>query len=241
MSGKFTSLLGGFCFMAAGIAGSVPAGAETRDELTSRQRAIVPIAAHAATGDIDRLKPALADGLDDGLTVSEIREVLVQLYAYAGFPRSLNGLGAFMEVLDARAAGGIADAPGREASAYPKDKSRRELGTEIQTMLAGGPVRGRLFDFAPAIDFFLKDHLFGDIFGRDVLDYRDREIATVAILASIGGVDAQLRSHCRIALNAGLTGTQLQEIAVLLRDKVGEAQADAASAAISATLAARAQ
>jgi 4-carboxymuconolactone decarboxylase len=32
------------------------------------------------------------------LTVNEIKEILVQMYAYAGFPRSLNGINAFMAV-----------------------------------------------------------------------------------------------------------------------------------------------
>ncbi|KJS29540.1 MAG: hypothetical protein VR64_20520 [Desulfatitalea sp. BRH_c12] len=40
---------------------------------------------------------ALNQGLDAGLTVNEIKEILVQLYAYAGFPRSLNAIGTFMD------------------------------------------------------------------------------------------------------------------------------------------------
>lgn len=238
MIGKFASLLGGICFAAAGTFGA-SASAQEPEALTPRQRAIVPIAALTATGDVPRLKPALAAGLDAGLTVNEVKEVLVQMYAYAGFPRSLNGLGAFLEVLDGRAAKGITDTAGREASPYPAGKSRHDLGTEIQTQLVGAPVRGRLFDFSPAIDTFLKDHLFGDIFGRDVLNYRDREIATVAALASMSGVAAQLRSHCAVALNVGVTEAQLHEIAAALKASVGDAAADTAEKAVSETLANR--
>ena len=36
-------------------------------------------------------------GLEAGLTMSDAREVLVQLYAYAGFPRSLNALAELMK------------------------------------------------------------------------------------------------------------------------------------------------
>ena len=138
------------------------------ETLSARQQAIVPIAAFAVAGDISRLGIALNQGLDAGLTVSDAREVLVQLYAYAGFPRSLNALAELMKVLEARKQRGIQDAPGREPSrAIPKGEALLAAGTANQTTLAGGPVRGPLFEFAPAIDEYLKTHLFGDIFERD--------------------------------------------------------------------------
>ncbi|MGA2223692.1 MAG: hypothetical protein ABSH41_04525 [Syntrophobacteraceae bacterium] len=116
---------------------------------------------------MDKLKTALNEGLDAGLTINEIKEVLVQMYAYTGFPRSLNGIGTFMSVLEERQKKGIKDELGREPSPLPANKSRLELGTEIQTSLRGSPASGATFTFAPAIDAFLKEHLFGDIFGRD--------------------------------------------------------------------------
>ena len=57
--------------------------------LNPKQQSIIPIAAFTANGDLDNLKTALHDGLTAGLTVNEIKEILVHLYAYAGFPRSL--------------------------------------------------------------------------------------------------------------------------------------------------------
>ena len=86
------------------------------DPLSARQQAIVPIAACAAAGDITGLGTALNQGLDAGLTVGDAREVLVQVYAYAGFPRSLNALAELMKVLEARKQRGIQDAPGRAPS-----------------------------------------------------------------------------------------------------------------------------
>ncbi|MBE2321245.1 carboxymuconolactone decarboxylase family protein, partial [Solirubrobacter sp. CPCC 204708] len=79
-----------------------PIQASPSETLTARQQAIVPIAAFAAAGDMARLNASLNQGLDAGMTVSDAREILVQLYAYAGFPRSLNALGELMKVLDAR-------------------------------------------------------------------------------------------------------------------------------------------
>lgn len=207
--------------------------------LTAKQKSIVPIAAFTATGDMARLDTALREGLDAGLTVSEIKEVLVQLYAYAGFPRSLNGLSAFMVVLKDRELKGIKDNPGNESGPFPAGKSRLELGAEVQTKLVGAPVKGPLFDFAPAIAQFLKEHLFADIFGRDALDWQSREIATIATLASLGGVNSQLRSHFNAGLNVGLTGAQLQALVGVLDDKVGKKEAANAAEVLRGVLASR--
>jgi 4-carboxymuconolactone decarboxylase len=73
--------------------------------LTARQQATAAIAAFTAAGQLPQLREALADGLDAGLTIGEINEILVQMYAYAGFPRSLNGIGTFMAVVEERRGG----------------------------------------------------------------------------------------------------------------------------------------
>ena len=80
-----------------------------KQSLSAKQAAIVTIASFTAKGDLAQLKGALNEGLNAGLTVNEIKEVLVQMYAYTGFPRSLNGIGTFMTVLDERKAKGIQD------------------------------------------------------------------------------------------------------------------------------------
>src|SRR6266496_4284158 len=81
----------------------------TNQSLDRKQQSIVTISAFTAKGDLLHLQKALNDGLDAGLTVNEIKEVLVQLYAYAGFPRSLNALNAFIAVLKERKGKGIND------------------------------------------------------------------------------------------------------------------------------------
>jgi alkylhydroperoxidase/carboxymuconolactone decarboxylase family protein YurZ len=186
--------------------------------LSAKQRAIAPIAAATAVGDMERLHAALDGGLEAGLTVNEIKEVLVQLYAYAGFPRSLNALGEFMKVLAARKQRGVYDTAGRESPSMPIGKDLLAVGTANQTKLSGAPVKGPLFEFAPAIDEYLKTHLFGDIFARDNLDWQSHEIATVAALAAMQGVESQLQSHIRISMNVGLTASQLRGVADVLAE-----------------------
>lgn len=209
--------------------------------LDAKQRSIATIAGLTATGDLNRLKTALNEGLDVGLTINEIKEILIQMYAYAGFPRSLNGIDAIMGVLDERQRKGIKDVPGKEPSPLPSGKSSIELGTEVQTRLVGKPVTGPIYTFAPAIDQFLKGHLFGDIFGRGILDFQGREIATIAALASMGGVNPQLQGHFNIGFNIGLTEAQLRSLISVLEAKVGKKQADNAYEVLNKVLSSRAK
>jgi 4-carboxymuconolactone decarboxylase len=193
--------------------------------LSDQHAAIALIGAFTATGDLPRLRTALTKGLDAGVTVNQVNEVLVQMYAYAGFPRSLNGISTFMVVLEQRRDQGIKDETGPEPSPVPAGTDMLELGTRNQTELSGSPVAGPLFDFAPAVDRFLKTHLFGDIFSRDNLDRRSREVATIAALATLKGTKSQLRSHFGIGLNTGLSEAQLRGLVDLLEDEVGSRQA----------------
>ena len=209
---------------------------EMDQNLNAKQQAIVPIAAFTASGNIGKLKTALNEGLDAGLTVNEIKEILVQMYAYAGFPRSLNGLDAFMSILNERKEKGIKDKIGKEPGPFPKDKTVLELGTEVQTKIVGQPVKGPVYDFAPAIDEYLKTHLFGDIFGRDVLDFQQREIATISALASLDGAESQLQGHFGIGKNVGLTEAQLQALIDVLEVKVGRIEAARAKSVLTQTL-----
>ena len=200
--------------------------------LNDQQRSIVTIAALTASGELDRLKPALDRGLDSGLTINEIREVLVQMYAYAGFPRSLNGISAFMGVLDERRARGITDEVGKEAGPLPADLDRDAYGARVRAKLAGLdeiPPPSEWQEFAPVIDRFLKEHLFADIFARDVLDDQTRELATIAALATMTGTAGQLKFHFGAAMNMGFTQAEMQDFIEVLRDSVGHKQAEEAN------------
>jgi alkylhydroperoxidase/carboxymuconolactone decarboxylase family protein YurZ len=199
--------------------------------LNAKQQSIIPIAAFTANGDMEMLKTALNEGLDAGLTVNEIKEILVQLYAYTGFPRSLNGIHAFMDVMDERQAKGIKDEMGKEASPVPADMNKDEYGAKVRAKLAGQdvipPPSGYQL-FAPVIDTFLKEHLFADIFARDNLDYQSRELTTIAALASLTGTEGQLRFHLGAALNTGLTEAQIKGFISVLEAKVGKTEAESA-------------
>jgi len=212
------------------------------EALSQQQKAMVPIAAFTADGDLDRLATALNDGLDAGLTINEIKEALVHLYAYTGFPRSLNALNAFMKVLDARKAKGFEDAVGKESSPVPAGFDKDSYGAEIRAMLAGRKTDisgARWQQFSPVIDTFLKEHLFADIFVRDVLSHQDRELVTIAALANLSGAGGQLFFHLGAAMNTGFSEPQMQDFVAVLADKVGDNQGKAAGEILVEVLKAR--
>lgn len=198
--------------------------------LGSKQQHLVVIAALEAKGDIERLKTALAEALDGGLSINEAKEALSHLYAYTGFPRSLNGLGALQTVLAERKAKGIEDTQGKDATPLSPQYDALEQGAKVQTRLRGGEP----FDyaFAPATDYYLKAHLFGDIFARDVLTHAEREVVTVSALASLSGVESQLRSHISGARNMGVTDEEIHAIPRVLAEKVGGTESYRAAKAI---------
>lgn len=200
--------------------------------LDDRQKAIVTIAAFTTTGDIEQLKPALNEGLDAGLTVNEVKEVLVQMYAYAGFPRSLGGIWTFMGVMDERKAKGIKDEEGRDASPLPAELDRDAYGERVRADLSGlkeiPTTKAPYQEFSPIIDTFLKKHLFADIFARDILTHQERELATIACLASLGKAEGPLKFHMGAAMNTGLSAGQMQDFIKVMYHRVGEKEAEIA-------------
>lgn len=221
---------------------SLAATTPTRSEvLSARQQAIPLIASFMAASDSPKLNAALHQGLDAGLTISEAKEILVHLYAYAGFPRSLNALGELMRVVEARKQRGFQDAPGREPSrAIPTGDELLAVGTANQTKISGGPVKNAVTDFAPVINQFLQTHLFGDIFERDNLDWPSRELATVGALAATPGAEPQLRSHMAASMRVGLTAAQLRQLVAVLAERGDATAAKRADVALTQALAAAA-
>ena len=185
--------------------------------MTPQQQCFVRLAANEAVGNIEALRPAIHQAFDQGLTVMQVKEVFAHLYAYTGFPRSLNAQNALAQVLSERAQEGRTPVEGQDATPLPADYNALTQGTAVQTELCGGAYQ---YDFCPAEDYFLKAHLFGDIFARDVLTYAERELVTVSALAAMSGTEPQLASHKQIAVRAG-NPSEIVEAAALLAHHIG--------------------
>jgi 4-carboxymuconolactone decarboxylase len=197
--------------------------------LNAGQQSIVAISALTAVGDLDQLKPQLNAGLDAGLSVNEIKEILVQLYAYCGFPRSLNGTSTFMAVLDERKAKGITDKQGKAATVTSNRGDKYEKGRKVLEELTKTPQvkpAPGFGEFAPRIDAFLKEHLFADVFESEILTYQQRELVTISALTAMSGVESQLKSHIAMGKNTGITENQLVQVAALIEKHVNITQAN---------------
>jgi len=210
-------------FVAAMMLATVQTKAQTMMNLTEKQQALVSIAANEAKGDMDALKKEVNKGFEAGLTISEVKEALSQLYAYTGFPRSLNALGALQQVIKERAEAGLKTEEGREADPMAADYDALKQGTKVQTQLVGGQPFN--YTFAPQTDYYLKAHLFGDIFARNNLSFAEREIVTISAISALEGCEPQLKAHVSGARNMGVTDAQLHEIPSVLRNQVGETEA----------------
>lgn len=188
--------------------------------LTPQQQSLAVIACLEAQGETSLLATEIHRAFDNGLSLSQAREALSQLYAYTGFPRSLNALGVLQAVVKEREAAGLSVDAGREADPLPDSYDALTAGTEVQTAVCGGvPFT---YAFAPATDYYLKAHLFGDIFARNNLTHAERELVTVAALSGLDKVAPQRLAHIRGALAMGVSEKELRALPALLRERVGD-------------------
>ena len=193
--------------------------------LTERQKGLAACACLMAQGDMNRLEPTVRMALNKGVTIN------------TGFPRSLNALGVLSKVLengrsseshpslleDGRVVTDEGKAnkqpewqegkPWKRPAEWDDAKKAYELGTKNQTQLSGKPFN---YTFCPQDDYYLKSHLFGDIFAGDQLSAADREIVTVAALSGLEGVAPQLTAHKQGAVNMGNSKQQVDELCAWL-------------------------
>ena len=181
--------------------------------LTERQKGLASCACLMAQGDLERLEPAVRAALDGGVTINELKEAFSQLYAYTGFPRSLNALGVLGKVLENKKPEWQEGKPWTRPEVWNDAATALKQGTDVQTQLSG---RSFDYNFCPQDDYYLKSHLFGDIFAGDQLTAADREIVTVAALSGLNGVTPQLAAHKQGAVNMGNSQELVDELCAWL-------------------------
>jgi 4-carboxymuconolactone decarboxylase len=119
------------------------------------------------------------------------------------------------------------------------------LGTDLQQAVldraAGRELLTRLMEedtyrssvagldrLAPGFADWMVVSLFGGTYQRGVLTLRERQVATLAALTTLGSVEPQLVGHVRTALRLGLTAQEVAEVVVHLAPYVGTPRALAA-------------
>lgn len=136
--------------------------AQNNKELNIQEQSLVKISSLTAVGNIEKLKTQLNAGLDNELSINQIKEALTQLYAYCGFPRSLNAINTFKIVLEERKEKGIKDIEGKEIIVKNDPPDKYEQGRKVLETLTktpqSKPAPG-FGEFVPRIDTFLKSHI----------------------------------------------------------------------------------
>jgi 4-carboxymuconolactone decarboxylase len=99
----------------------------------------------------------------------------------------------------------------------PKSNARFIRGWEKLKEIdgqAGQKVIDSLQSIAPDLARYTVEFPFGDIYSREGLTLKEREIATVAALAALGHAQPQLKVHIHGALNVGCTRKEIMEIII---------------------------
>lgn len=87
------------------------------------------------------------------------------------------------------------------------EKTRFDRGMELLERIdgrGGAAVLQSLEDIAPDLGRYIVEFAFGDIYPREGLDLREREMITLASLLAAGGCEPQLEVHINAALNVGV-------------------------------------
>ena len=150
----------------------------TTSALPERILFLCACAAWAAKGDLEHLETAVPQALDHGVTINELKDAFAQLYAYAGFPRSLNALGVLEKILNDQMVNEKMTKwswgkPFVRPAVWDDAAEALRTGTAMQTRDEGGTPWD--YTFCPQADYYMKSHLFGDIYASDQLTPAARE------------------------------------------------------------------
>lgn len=131
----------------------------------------------------------------------EVKEILYQATPYLGYAR----IKGFLQVSNALFARLNLSIPNEPRTTTTRE-NRAQKGLEIQREMFGDAIdKGNAS--APAdmkhIRDFLSANCFGDYYTRKGLDLRFRELLTFVILASLGGVESQVKAHVQGNINMG--------------------------------------
>lgn len=101
----------------------------------------------------------------------------------------------------------------------PVDPDRYERGMQLFRELAPEAVekmQGSIGRIAPDLVHYAAEFPFGEIYARDGLPKRDRQLITLACLATRGDAVSQLKIHFGIALKLGISQDELVELVLQL-------------------------
>ncbi|MDA7026507.1 carboxymuconolactone decarboxylase family protein [Bacillus sp. CLL-7-23] len=94
------------------------------------------------------------------------------------------------------------------------DQQRYQQGLENLNEIdgeGGRKVIDSLKDIAPDLGRYIIEFAFGDIYAREGLSLKERELITISSLTTQGDCEPQLKVHINAGLNVGLTPLEIVE------------------------------
>ncbi|MCD8043017.1 MAG: carboxymuconolactone decarboxylase family protein [Tannerellaceae bacterium] len=185
----------------------------------NKSKEVVAVSSLIAQGAVPQLKVHLNGALNTGCSIQEVKEIILQMSVYTGFPQSINAMHAFKEVVDERRSKGIRDVTGdvsnREGGSCNRYGKGAEALSHLDTLQARR-LEEAYGDFSPELVRFTLEYAFADIHSREGLDRKYRQMATVSALATLGNAPSQLQFHIKGALNVGITEEEIKEMMLLM-------------------------
>ena len=190
-----------------------------RPGLTLRQRQLINIAALTALGTAaPQLRFHTAAALHIGVTCREVVETIMHMSVYAGFPATLNELAMAREAFASKPDTADAALTDGQIRLGETSADRYQRGLEALERIdghAGTQVIASLQDIAPDLARYIIEYSFGDIYSREGLDLKTRELVTVAACTAMGTAAPQLRVHLHGLLNVG--GTREEAVEAIMQ------------------------
>ena len=181
----------------------------SRSGLDLRLRQIATVAALMAHGSVQpQLKYHMTGFLNAGGEPAELVEMLFQAIAILGFPVSINTVGIVREIFRER---GLVFDP--IAPVSDDGAARYQRGLEVLDDMMANPEEymEKLESTSPELARWSVEFVFGDIFGREKLNPKARQIAIISMLAAAGNRSDLLRLHIEAGAKSGLSRTEITE------------------------------
>lgn len=172
-------------------------------ELDIKTREMITCITLTTMQTLPQLKAHAAAALNVGVTPVELRETVYLCAPFIGFPKTLNALATINDVFKER---GIS-LP-LEAQGTVTEKDRNEKGAAIQNILYPEGIKDAIKNvpggLGSDVERFLTEYCFGDIYTRNGLDIKTRELLAYCVLTTLEA-ESQLRSHLQGNLAVGNT------------------------------------
>lgn len=191
----------------------------SREGLDLKSKEMAVVAALTALGNAEpQLKVHINGALNVGCSINDVKEIILQMSGYSGFPTCINAMNALRDVLKEREKQGIKDYIGNEPTNRTQAIDRYEVGVKELSELDSNQVEvlEKVYnDFSPDLVKLIVNS-YADIISRNNLDKKHRQIATIASLTALGNARPQLKFHINAGLNVGLTADEIKEIMILM-------------------------